>query len=588
MDLFSTGYDPAEWDLVSHRSDGEYLSLFEDSDDEGDNSNPESPYLSDHSDETDSQIEVLNFLDIKMMTSFTDINSLLNQRSQLQSKIATLTPGQFYLADRYTSQLEQLNQQILALQQPSVVNIHHYTPSDAEFEAAYTKPTVSSSLPAPAKGKVLITYYPLSNTTVQDNSLDDAIFILEEEIKEKEVLVRELWKTLKLQREELDFLRKKRNEEMEKDIFHDENTSLFSETKMIKGFDDRVVISIDIRPQGYLQYTLDAQIDTGAMNSCAKHGAIPEYYWQPVDLCFRAVNKTELKIKFICPDFLIYIQDCRIPVTFYSFDTGSNVLLGQDFVNKCLPLTVGLQYVQLTILGKSIKVPSKTVYENRIVEKETRKKVELSASSLVKIQKIVNNANKHGGEVIREIKDKIEKYCTSDYPDAFWTREQYFVNLPYKEDYIPRPQKASANHMSPTELEYCKKEIQELLQRKLIENSRSPWACPAFYVNKHSEQKRGKPRMVINYKALNDALLPLRFPLPSKELLFSKIGKCNVFSKFDLKSGFWQIGIFPADRYKTAFVVPQGQYQWRVMPFGLKNAPSEPLGLSSLLCQQAQ
>jgi hypothetical protein len=129
--------------------------------------------------------------------------------------------------------------------------------------------------------------------------------------------------------------------------------------------------------------------------------------------------------------------------------------------------------------------------------------------------------------------------------------------------------------MSPTECEYCQKEITELLERKLIEISRSPWACPAFYVNKHSEQKRGKPRMVINYRALNDALLPIRFPLPSKELLFSKIGKCNVFSKFDLKSGFWQIGIIPKDRYKTAFVVPNGQYQWRVMPFGLKNAPSE-------------
>jgi hypothetical protein len=107
--------------------------------------------------------------------------------------------------------------------------------------------------------------------------------------------------------------------------------------------------------------------------------------------------------------------------------------------------------------------------------------------------------------------------------------------MPYKEDYLPKPQKASANHMSPTELEYCKAEITELLQRKLIESSRSPWACPAFYVNKHSEQKRGKPRMVINYKALNEALLPIRYPLPSKDLLFSKIGKCNIFSKFDLK-----------------------------------------------------
>ena len=93
--------------------------------------------------------------------------------------------------------------------------------------------------------------------------------------------------------------------------------------------------------------------------------------------------------------------------------------------------------------------------------------------------------------------------------------------------------------MSPTECDYCQKEILELLERKLIEISRIPWACPAFYVNKHSEQKQGKPKMVINYIDLNDALLPIRFPLPYKEVLFSKIGKCNVFSKFDLKSGFW-------------------------------------------------
>ncbi|PKI33867.1 hypothetical protein CRG98_045738 [Punica granatum] len=42
-----------------------------------------------------------------------------------------------------------------------------------------------------------------------------------------------------------------------------------------------------------------------------------------------------------------------------------------------------------------------------------------------------------------------------------------------------------------------------------------------------------------------------------------------------MKSGFWQIQITEKDRYKTAFTVPFGQFEWNVMPFGLKNAPSE-------------
>lgn len=465
-----------------------------------------------------------------------------------------------------------------------MVSIQHYTPTDAEFLSFKSQKQATKK-----KDKTPLLTYPSTQEAQknkaksifprpdeEDESLENIIFHLEEEISEKEKLVRELWKSLKAQKEELAFLKQKRNEEFEKELMMDnEEHEISNVNKIAKGIDDILVISVDIKVSGYLKYTLDAQVDTGAMNSCANHGAIPEYYWQPVNIRFKAVNKTDLQIKFIAPDFPIFIENVKIPVTFYSFDTGSDLLLGQDFVNKYLPMTVGDQFVRLTYNQKSIKIPSKSVYENRIVVKQTTHSLEQIASSLTKIQKIVSNIENHGADIIKDIRLKIEKECTSDYPDAFWMREQYFVNLPYRENYSPRPQKGSANHMSPTELEYCKTEIQDLLNRKLIENNRSPWACPAFYVNKHSEQKRGKPRMVINYRALNEALLPIRYPLPSKELLFSKIGKCNVFSKFDLKSGFWQIGIVPQDRFKTAFVVPEGQYQWRVMPFGLKNAPSE-------------
>jgi hypothetical protein len=57
-------------------------------------------------------------------------------------------------------------------------------------------------------------------------------------------------------------------------------------------------------------------------------------------------------------------------------------------------------------------------------------------------------------------------------------------------------------------------------------------------------------------------------------VILAQSAESKVFSKFDLKFGFWQIGIKDEDKYKTAFTVPHGHYEWNVMPFGLKNAPS--------------
>ena len=80
---------------------------------------------------------------------------------------------------------------------------------------------------------------------------------------------------------------------------------------------------------------------------------------------------------------------------------------------------------------------------------------------------------------------------------------------------------------------------------------------------------------MINYKPLNKVLQWIRYPIPNKKDLIQRIYNATIFSKFDMKSRFWQIQIKPEDRYKTAFTVPFGHYEWNVMPFGLKNAPSE-------------
>jgi len=65
--------------------------------------------------------------------------------------------------------------------------------------------------------------------------------------------------------------------------------------------------------------------------------------------------------------------------------------------------------------------------------------------------------------------------------------------------------KARPTQINAKLLEYCKKEIHNLLDKKLIRLSKSPWSCAAFYVNNAVEKERGVPRLVINYKPFNKA-----------------------------------------------------------------------------------
>ncbi|GJZ17714.1 putative reverse transcriptase domain, viral movement protein [Tanacetum coccineum] len=120
--------------------------------------------------------------------------------------------------------------------------------------------------------------------------------------------------------------------------------------------------------------------------------------------------------------------------------------------------------------------------------------------------------------------------------------------------------------MNPDHYQLAKEECEQLVSQGIIEPTTSPWACEAFYVNKRSEQVRGKLRLVINYQPLNHFLADDKFPLPQKKSLFQHLADAKVLSKFDLKSGFWQLGIKPEDRLKTAFCIPDHHYQWKNPP----------------------
>ena len=116
----------------------------------------------------------------------------------------------------------------------------------------------------------------------------------------------------------------------------------------------------------------------------------------------------------------------------------------------------------------------------------------------------------------------------------------------------------------------ARRQIIDLIAKGFIEPSASPYGAPILFVQK----KDGTLRMCVDYRQLNKVTIRDRYPLPRIDDLFDKLAGSTVFSTLDLQSGYHQIRITPEDIPKTAFLTPMGQYQFKVLCFGLTNAPA--------------
>ncbi|KAL4277816.1 hypothetical protein GQ457_03G008370 [Hibiscus cannabinus] len=132
------------------------------------------------------------------------------------------------------------------------------------------------------------------------------------------------------------------------------------------------------------------------------------------------------------------------------------------------------------------------------------------------------------------------------------------------------PVSISPYRMAPKELKELKTQLQELLDRGFIRTSTSPWGAPVLFVKKKDESLR----MCIDYRQLNKMTVKNKYPLPRIDDLFDQLEGATVFSKIDLRSGYYQLKVREQDVLKTAFRTRYGHYEFLVMPFGLTNAPA--------------
>ena len=114
------------------------------------------------------------------------------------------------------------------------------------------------------------------------------------------------------------------------------------------------------------------------------------------------------------------------------------------------------------------------------------------------------------------------------------------------------------------------KEVETLLRQGIVEYCDSKYNSPLVLVMKPN----GEWRLCIDYRALNEVTVDAPFPMPILEEALAMIAGMKIFSTIDLKQGYYQILVEPADKHKTAFTVyGMGTFQWVRMPFGLVNAP---------------
>ncbi|GBP23651.1 Retrovirus-related Pol polyprotein from transposon 17.6 [Eumeta japonica] len=162
------------------------------------------------------------------------------------------------------------------------------------------------------------------------------------------------------------------------------------------------------------------------------------------------------------------------------------------------------------------------------------------------------------------------KIFTIDVTDSVTSKVKHEIKLTDDSPVYQRPFR-----LPQTQRKEVRKQLKKLLKENVIRPSDSPWASPVHLVSKKPDSTGHKKfRLVIDYRKLNEKTRSDRYPLPNIEDILTQLNNCKYFSTIDLTSGYHQIPMDNNSIEKTAFITPEGHYEFLRMPFGLKNAPA--------------
>lgn len=215
-----------------------------------------------------------------------------------------------------------------------------------------------------------------------------------------------------------------------------------------------------------------------------------------------------------------------------------------------------------------IQIPNDTLVTRAYSVRDTNKKtmsvlgINFTDESTLQCGKI---SSKQKGNLVSLLNKYHSCFSTNLHELGFTTATEMVIHLKDSVPVVYRPYR-----LSFADRRLVQNMVQEMLDCGIVRESVSPYASPIVLVQK----KSGEKRLCVDYRALNNKTIKEHYPLPRVEDQLDLLSGSSLFISLDLASGYYQIPIEEQSKDKTAFVTPDGQFEYNRMPFGLVNAPS--------------
>ena len=202
---------------------------------------------------------------------------------------------------------------------------------------------------------------------------------------------------------------------------------------------------------------------------------------------------------------------------------------------------------------------------------ESSEKVDCDSSAKVTNSTILENLDQKLQHLepaeSEELKQLIHEY-EHLFPDVPTRTDKIYHDVVIDENVTPVKQ--HPYRMNPEKQKHLQKEIDYLLENDLIEKSQSEWSSPCILVPKPDKSYR----MCTDFRKVNSVTKTDSYPIPRIDDCIDKVGHAKYVTKIDLLKGFWQVPLTDRAKEASAFVTSNQLYQYKVMPFGMKNSPA--------------